>query len=93
MAENVRRFEVVPDDDTPSKSDPAAGMLLLALQALSKRAILGLESCFSLITVGLVFWAAYPILTASPTVNQLIGLGSFSVFTLIANYLVLRRRA
>lgn len=93
MADNVRRFEVVEDDERPAKPDAATGMLLLALQALSKRAVIALESCFSLITVSLAFVVAYPILTSTPTVNQLIGLGTFSVFVLVANWLVLKRRA
>ena len=97
MAEPRRLYDVVTDEPegatSPAGHETATGMLLLALQALSKRTIIALESCFSLITVGLVFIAAYPILTSAPTVNQLIGLGVLSVFVLIANWLVLKRRA
>lgn len=98
MSEPVRLFQVEEDDtaqSAPPKSqgtDRATQALLLALRALSQRAIIALEACFSLVTVSLVFWAAYPILTATPTVNQLVGLGVFSIFILASNYLVLKRR-
>ena len=97
MVEPRRLYDVVTEDEgatvTSPGHDAATGALLLALQALSKRAIVALESCFTLITVALVFWISMPILSATPTINQLIGLGTFSIFVLIANWLVLKRRA
>ena len=92
-----RRFEVVQDnegegDGIAARTQSAATqMLMMALAALSKRAVIAVESCFTLITVGLVFWAALSILE-SPTNNQLAGLAIFSIFVLIANWLVLKRR-
>lgn len=90
-----RRFEVVEDDEETHQPQgatqaTATTMLLLALQALSKRAVIALESCFTLITVALVFWVSLAILE-NPTNNQLAGLAIFSIFVLIANYLVLKR--
>ena len=97
MSEPVRLFQVEEDETAqapprPQGPDRATQALLLALKALSQRAVIALEACFSLVTVSLVFWAAYPILTAAPTINQLIGLGIFSAFIIISNYLVLKRR-
>lgn len=90
--EPIRRFQVEPDDDAPQKApgEDATKLMLLALASLSKRAIIALESCFSLITVAFTFWLASSIL-AAPSTNQLIGLGVFSAFVLIANWLVLKR--
>lgn len=98
MSDPVRLFQVEEDETAPAQPKPqgpdrATQALLLALKALSQRAIVCLEACFSLVTVSLVFWAAYPILTATPTINQLIGLGVFSIFILASNYLVLKRRS
>jgi len=92
-------YEVVHEEDDeipqPHRQNAVEGaatsMLLLALAALSKRTVIALESCFTLITVGLVFWAALSVLNA-PNTNQLVGLGIFSAFVLIANWLVLKRR-
>ncbi len=95
MADPVRRFEVVgddePDQSSPPRNDAATNLMLMALGALSKRAIIALESLFTLITAGFVFWATLGVLP-EPTTHQLIGLGIFSVFVLIANWLVLNRR-
>ena len=92
-----RRFEVVQDDEETGvgvagrTQQAATQMLMMALAALSKRAVIALESMFTLITVGLVFWAALSILE-NPTNNQLAGLAIFSIFVLTANWLVLKRR-
>ena len=97
MAEPRRLYDVVTEETDVAASQPghdtATSMLLLALQALSKRAVIALESCFTLVTVALVFWISFPILSGVPTINQLAGLCTFSVFVLIANWLVLKRRA
>lgn len=93
MADPAHRFTVVEDEPERGlqEKDRAVGMVLLALKALSQRTIVALESLFTLITVGLVFWASLAILQ-QPNTHQLIGLGIFSVFVLVANWLVLRRR-
>lgn len=88
------RFEVVEEPD--SSPDPAEGGLalaglMLALKALSQRAIVALEACFTLVTVLLV-WALWWRIIDEPTANQISALGLFAVFVLLANGLVLFRR-
>lgn len=93
MADPARRFEIVEDDhQAPGpQGERATDLLLLALKTFSAKTVHALESCFSLFTVALVFWAALSILTPGPSINQLVGLGILSAFVLIANFLVLKR--
>ena len=100
MAPNPR-FEVVEEpDSSPERSSKAetshtetvafAG-LMLALKALSQRAVVALEACFTLVTVLLV-WALWWRIIDEPTTNQIAALTLFAAFVLLANVLVLFRR-
>ena len=83
--------EIVEDDDRPEQDNSAAaGLLALALKALSQRAIVALESLFTLITVGLVFavWMSIP----QPTTHQIVSMGIFAAFVLAANVIVRKVR-
>ena len=88
---SAQKFEIFQDDDDQQKPDRATGLLLLMLQTMAQRTIMALESCFTLITCALMFWASMSVIQ-NPNTNQLIGLAIFAVFILIANWLVLRRR-
>ena len=90
-------FRVINDDDEPSKpskTDQAletAGMqaLMLGLGALSKRAIIALQSAFVLLATGSAFilwWSVMP----NPTVLQLTGLSIYALFVLAASVIVRR---
>ena len=83
------QFTVVEDDEpkvtTPPSRDTA--MLMTALKALSQRAIAAIADLFMLATVGLVFWIANAI-SENPTNAQIVTLGVFATFVLIANFIV-----
>lgn len=96
MAEPKRAFELVQEDDpaeTQPKSDSAAAgvsteLLLISLQALSKRAIIALSNLFCLLTVGSVFVLFYNI--PKPDAYQIVALTIYAVFVLAANAIVRR---
>jgi len=97
MEAPARRFEVIQEDSRPAPPQQSRSpgietdVLLMALRALSQRAVIALWGCFHLITVGFVFWATLSILP-DPSQHQLIGLGIFSAFVLAINWMILRRR-
>jgi len=62
---------------------------MLALKALSQRALIALDNLFTLLTVFLVFWLWRS--TPEPNTYQLVGLGIFAVFVLAANVIVRRK--
>lgn len=90
------RFEVVEETDPLSADERRAGgspaeggataVIFLALKALSQRALIALESLFTLITVGSAFWLWMSI--PEPNVHQLVGLGMYAAFVLAANVIV-----
>lgn len=88
-------FRIISDENEaqrPSKTDQVletAGMqaLMLGLGALSKRAIIALQSMFVLLATGSAFilwWSVLP----SPSVLQLTGLGMYGLFVLAASVIV-----
>lgn len=81
------KFEVV-DGDEPSAEDHqvATSLLALSLKALSQRAVVALESLFTLVTVVLVFWLAMSI--SEPNTYQIVWFSIFAVFVLAANVIV-----
>lgn len=95
MAEPSKRFEVVQEDDSlspvpPSPSPGAAvGVLLLALKALSQRALVAIDNLFCLLTVFAVFWLWRS--TPDPNVYQITSLALFALFVLAANVIVRRK--
>ena len=94
MAE--RKFELVEeaDPDVPAThpavgtSDRATDLLLLSLQALSKRTLIALSNLFCLLTVGSVFVLFYNI--PNPSVLQIVSLTIYAIFVLAANAIVRR---
>jgi hypothetical protein len=64
-------------------------MFMMALSALSKRALVALASVFSLLTAGSAFWLWF--LTPKPDVYQIVSLTIYSVFILALNWLVRTR--
>jgi hypothetical protein len=92
MAMTQRQFEVVeeiPDNPpSPRGEQTAAYGLMLALKALSQRALTAIANLFMLATVGSAFllW----MWTPAPTIRQLVGLGMYGLFILAANWIVRR---
>ena len=91
------KLEAVPDEDeriapaAPSRLEgQAADALLLALKALSQRALVAAAALFSLLTVGAVFWLALTI-SANPSIYQIATLGIFAAFVICVNIIVRRR--
>jgi hypothetical protein len=91
MAEPFK-LEVVPETDAPETvkpaNDAATTMFMMALGALSKRALVALASLFTLITVGSCFWLYMSRSTLDP--QELILCGMYAVFVLAANVIVRR---
>ncbi len=96
MAE--RKFELVQEEDPAEaagqaseaqKADPFwSDVLLLSLQALSKRTVVALSNLFCLLTVGSVFVLFYN--TPSPSVLQIVSLSIYAVFVAAINVIVRR---
>jgi len=90
------QFEVV--EESPGSDPPDGGQenslaftgLWLALKALSQRALVALEACFTLLTVFGVWllWHSIP----DPNTNQIVSLSIFAAFVLLANLIVILRR-
>ena len=77
---------IVPEETSPAaapKQEPnaAAGILFLALKALSQRALWALAAIRNLILAGSVFWLCLAVI-AAPTEPQLIGVGMYALFVL-----------
>lgn len=86
------QFEIVDDEPTPEpeQAEPAGtSILLLALKALSQRAIAAVADLFFLTTVGLTFWLWYQV--PDPNAYQITSLALFGLFILAANWIVRRR--
>jgi hypothetical protein len=79
-----------PQQPSQSAQHAATSMLLLALRALSQRALVAITQLFTLITVGSAWWLWYAALP-NPTITQLVELGLYGVLILLLNWLVLKR--
>jgi hypothetical protein len=90
-------FQIVESDEDEqaqpkqAKQEHAAAftVMMMALATLSKRVLIAVSDLFTLITVGLVFWLYFSI--TNPNLHQLISLGMFSIFILMANWVVRRK--
>jgi len=90
MAELKTPFLLLPDDDESppqhhatvrEETDKAAAALMLALKALSQRALVAFHSLFTLLLAGSAFalwWRTLP----DPSVFQLVGLSIYAAFVL-----------
>jgi hypothetical protein len=88
MAE--RRFEVVEESEPEAQETPlAVSGVMLALKALSQRALIAAASLFTLITVFGAWWLWW--LTPDPNANQIISLSIYALFVLAANWIIRRR--
>lgn len=95
MADKPLPFMLLPDeDDQPDphhvreETERATAAMMLALKALSQRAIAAVKDIFTLVSVGSAFWLFMSI--RDPNTYQLVELGLFSVFILAANWIVRR---
>jgi hypothetical protein len=93
MAEAQKLWEVVnePDEVEPVSAPPPRelGLLLLALKALSQRAITAVTNLFTIITMTGTWWLWYK--TPDPNPTQIVSLSIFAAFVLAANWLVRRK--
>ena len=80
--------EVAASSTAPGTSDRATDLLLLSLQALSKRTLVALSNLFCLLTVGSAFWLCLTI--HDPNTLQLVEIGGYFSFVLAANWIVRR---
>jgi hypothetical protein len=76
---------VIQHPAADKKSVQATQLLLLALKALSQRTVIALSNLFTLIGLASAFWLWWTVLV-NPTVNQLVGVGGYSVFLLLLEY-------
>ena len=81
--------EVFPAPKESKLNKIAGDALLLALTALSQRAIDGLSRLFTLLTVASAFVLWY--VTPNPNAYQLAQLGGYAIFVLGINWIVRRK--
>ena len=85
-------IEDEPGTDSPAEREEtglASSAMILALSALSKRAIAAATTYFTLLTVAGVWFLWWSIPDPSPT--QIVSLSIFAAFILAANWLVRRK--
>jgi hypothetical protein len=84
------RFEVIEEpDQAPEQPPKEFGLLVLALKALSQRAMVALANSFTFLTMLGAWYLWY--LTPDPSPTQIVSLTIFALFVLAANWLVRRR--
>jgi len=79
----------VEQPKSPIGSKIATDAIVLAITALSQRALIALSALFTLITVASAFALWY--VTPDPNIYQLVKLAMYGVFVLGANWIVRRR--
>ena len=87
------RPEIV-EEPAPEKTNVLAEALLdrlLNLKALSQRALIAVSDAFSMLTGGTVFWLGLSIIPHEPSIQQLVGLGGYSLFVIAINIIVRRK--
>lgn len=92
------KFAIVEEIPDPLPADggqaaeqtppPALSLLLLALKALSQRAIAAIADLFFLFTVASAWWLWVSM--PQPNVLQIISLALYALFVLAANFIVRR---
>ncbi len=80
--------EVAASSTVQETSSVGLDILLLSLQALSKRTLIALSNLFCLLTVGSAFWLCLTI--HDPNTLQLVEIGGYFSFVLAANWIVRR---
>jgi len=78
-----------PPEQTRTEA-AATGVLMMALRALSQRAVIALANLFVLVTFLSAFWLWYVTMPA-PSILQLVGLALYGALIIGLNVLVLRR--
>lgn len=88
----ARQFEVVPDEPEhhpPEREAAGTGLLLLALKALSQRAVAAIATLYSVLMV-FSAWYLFLVTLPSPDMYQLIGLSLYGLL-LVAVHLIVRK--
>jgi len=78
-----------PQPKAPALNGVAIQMMMMALGALSQRAVIALAACFTLLTVGSAFWLWMSI--PDPNPNQIVSLTIYAVLVLAINIIVRRK--
>lgn len=82
-------FEVVSETDQPVEHPQrSAAMVLLALKALSQRAIAATKDVFTLLSTFSAWWLWWSI--PDPSNTQIVSLSIYAAFVLAANVIVRR---
>jgi len=82
----IGQDELPPQPRSSATQDALTGLLFTSLKALSQRTIVALASLVDLALIGSAF-ALWLLIIADPTPPQLIGVGGYAVFVLIALYM------
>ena len=90
MANPNPQFRVVEDEDQSPAQNAAAQTILLALTALSQRAIVSLASLYSVLLIGSV-WYLFLVTLPNPNVLQLVGLAIY-VGCVLAGHVIRRNK-
>lgn len=94
MAATNPGFQVVRDEteteQKPTDNGAAIRLLMLALGALSQRALVAVADLFTLLTVASAFWLWRSI--PDPNELQIIALSIYAAFVLAANWIVRGRK-
>jgi hypothetical protein len=92
MAEPLRFQTVeVPDEQPkPPGLGAATNILLLALKVLAQRTLVAIADLFMLLTVGSAWWLWWSV--PRPDVLQIVALGIYALFVLLANWIVRKSR-
>jgi hypothetical protein len=82
-------FRLEDDGEPEAEHARAASAMMLALKALSQRALAAIADLFFLSTMAAAFWLFMSI--PNPNVYQLVSEAMFSIFVLTANWIVRRK--
>jgi len=87
----VVRDEMETEQKPPADNGAAIRVLMLALGALSQRALVAVADLFTLLTVASAFWLWRSI--PDPNQLQIVALTIYAMFVLVANWIVRGRKS
>lgn len=82
-----RKFEVV--EESEPETPLAVSGVMLALRALSQRALIAAADLFTLLTVFGAWWLWWSV--PDPNEHQLVSLSIYALFVLAANWIVRKK--
>lgn len=90
-AEELAPQPPLVNQQAQQQANASLQLLLLALKTLSQRTLIAIAALRGMILAGSVFWLAMVIMP-EPNTYKLVGLGLYSLFVLILEYVAYRRR-